>query len=96
MGSLTLVCLIVIFYGVWPFSGLCKTPRAKSRSFTALLITQRLSGYLATGSTEEESGPGYQAIGRDVRGLMPIGFLVIGSQGEEVGFGYQDIGNIGS
>jgi hypothetical protein len=58
------------------------------------LHTLRPFGSRATGNIEEETGFGFQAIGRDVQSLMPFGYLAIGSREKEVGSGFEDIGSI--
>jgi len=56
--------------------------------------TQRLFGEPDIGLIGEGDGFGSQAIGQDLRGLMPIGCLAIGNPEEEVGSGSMAIGSI--
>jgi len=46
------------------------------------------------GNIGEGIGFGFQAIGRDAQGPMPIGCLAVGNQEEEVGSGSVAIGSI--
>lgn len=57
---------------------------------------QALSGDPDTGPIEEGSGLGFQAIGRDLQGLMHIGCLAIGNPEEEAGSGERATGSTGS
>jgi hypothetical protein len=59
-------------------------------------LIQTPFGDLDTGPIGEGSGFGFQAIGRDLRGLMHIGCLAIGNPEEEVGSGGRDTGSTGS
>jgi hypothetical protein len=53
-----------------------------------------LFGDPGTGNIGEGIGFGSQAIGQDLRGLMPIGCLAIGNPEEEVGSGSMATGSI--
>jgi hypothetical protein len=52
-----------------------------------------LFGDPGTGNIGEGIGFGSQAIGQDLRGLMPIGCLAIGNPEEEVGSGSMATGS---
>jgi hypothetical protein len=54
---------------------------------------QMLFGDLAIGLIGEGIGSGFEAIGPDLHGHMPIGYPVIGSREEEVGSGSMVIGS---
>jgi hypothetical protein len=58
------------------------------------LLIQKLFGGPVIGLIREGVGFGFQAIGRNLQGLMPIGFLAIGNPEEEDGFGLRAIGII--
>lgn len=58
------------------------------------LPIQKRFGSSVTGDIGEEIGFGFQASGRGVQGLMPIGCPAVGNQEDEVGSGSQDAGNI--
>lgn len=55
----------------------------------------RRFGFPDTGSTEGESGFGFQAIGKDDRGQGRYGFPDIGNVEAMAGFGRMDTGSIG-
>lgn len=59
------------------------------------LPIQRPFGSKVIGNIGEGNGFGFQAIGRDVQGLMPFGCLATGRQEGEVGSGIKDVGSIG-
>jgi hypothetical protein len=58
------------------------------------LPIQSRSGDPAIGFIDEGNGFGSRAIGRDLRGLMPIGCLAIGNPEEEAGSGGKATGSI--
>jgi hypothetical protein len=53
-------------------------------------------GLKVIGGIEEGIGFGFQAIGKDAQGPMPIGCLAVGSPEEEVGSGSMVIGSTDS
>jgi hypothetical protein len=55
---------------------------------------QRLLGLKVIGDTREGNGSGFQAIGRDAQGPMPIGFRAVGKKEGEVGSGLKGVGSI--
>ena len=55
---------------------------------------QSLFGYPDIGFIGMGIGSGFQAIGKDAQGPMPIGCLAVGNQEEEVGSGSLAIGSI--
>ena len=54
---------------------------------------QTLFGFKVIGDITEGIGIGFQAIGRDLQGPMPIGCPVVGNQEREVGPGSVAIGS---
>jgi len=58
------------------------------------LPIQKLFGFKVIGDITEGTGIGFQAIGRDLQGPMPIGCPVVGNQEGEVGSGLKATGSI--
>jgi hypothetical protein len=56
------------------------------------LPIQMPSGLKGIGKIEEGNGSGFQAIGRNAQGPMPIGSPVVGNREKEVGSGSVAIG----